>query len=187
MVSPRENVSIIALPSEHPPPPRPLRALLRPSRIGPGLAPTLVLLGRLGGISRLRGCFYGGYLARELGHDGIVPPTLLSSGFPLGVQLLPKVSNLVLQRGDEFGLATWYAPDVPSPNRTNTVPLSFVVGRVPRLIRLRTAPSVMPNAAAAWATVRRSWFACGPVFDSSKTTAARNPRSSAVLTGESAP
>jgi hypothetical protein len=155
------------LSSKHPTPPRPLYALLRPSRIGPGLAPTLLLLGRLVGISRLCGCFYGGYLARELGLDGIVPPTLLSSGFPLGVQLLPKVSNLVLQRGDEFGLATWYAPDVPSPNRTNTVPLSFVVGRVPRLIRLRTAPSVMTNAAAAWAPVRRSWFACGsPVWPS---------------------
>src|SRR5215216_2135836 len=64
-------------------------------------------------------------------------------------------------------LGVWFAPDVPSPNRTNTVPLSFVVGRVPRLIRLRTAPSVMPNAAAAWATVRRSWFACGsPVLPS---------------------
>src|SRR5215218_7602959 len=57
-------------------------------------------------------------------------------------------------------LGVWFAPDVPSPNRTNTVPLSFVVGRVPRLIRLRTASSVMPNAAAAWAKVRRSWFAC---------------------------
>src|SRR5215204_6316172 len=97
------------LSSKHPTPPRPLYALLRPSRIGPGLAPALLLLGRLVGISRLCGCFYGGYLARELGHDGIVPPTLLSSGFPLGVQLLPKVSNLVLQRGDEFGLVAWYA------------------------------------------------------------------------------
>ena len=36
-----------------------------------------------------------------------------------------------------------------------------VVRSVPRFIRLRTAPSVIPRAAAAWATVRRSWFASG--------------------------
>ena len=36
-------------------------------------------------------------------------PAFLGSCFPLDVQLLPKVSNLVLQRGDEFGLAAWYA------------------------------------------------------------------------------
>ena len=83
-------------------------------------------------------------------------PAFLGSCFPLDVQFLPKVSNLVLQRGDEFGLAAWYACDVPRPNKTNTVPPSFVVRRVPRFIRLRTAHSVMPSADAAWATVRRS-------------------------------
>src|SRR3954454_9617877 len=62
-------------------------------------------------------------------------------------------------------LVVWVACDVPPPNRTKTVPPSFAVGRVPRLIRLRTAPSVMPSATAAWATVRRLWFACGsPVW-----------------------
>jgi hypothetical protein len=53
--------------------------------------------------------FYGGDLARELGHDGIVSPALLGSGLPFGVQLLPKVADLILQRDDELGLVAWYA------------------------------------------------------------------------------
>jgi hypothetical protein len=48
----RENVSI-PLPSEHPPPPGPLYALLRPSCSGVGLIPTLLFFARLGRFSRL--------------------------------------------------------------------------------------------------------------------------------------
>ena len=54
------------------------------------------LLDRLGIVcSFLRG-LYGGDLANKLGDDGVVPPLILDSGFPLGVQLLPKVPYLVL-------------------------------------------------------------------------------------------
>ena len=37
------------------------------------------------------------------------------------------------------------------------MPLTFIVGSVPHIMRLRTASSAMPSGEAAWATVRR-WF-----------------------------
>src|SRR5829696_466230 len=88
--------------SEHSPPPRSLYGLLRLYRTGPGLCPIRLLLDRLSGFCRLLRGLYGWDLASELGHDGVVSPTLLGSGLPLGVQLVPKVTDLILQRGDKL-------------------------------------------------------------------------------------
>jgi hypothetical protein len=84
-------------------------ALLRRYRSGVGLTTNLLFLNRLRRFSRLLWGFYGGNLARELGDDGVVPPALLGSSLSLGVQLLPKIANLVLQGSDKLGLVAWYA------------------------------------------------------------------------------
>src|SRR5215212_8926663 len=79
MVSPRENVSIPLAP-ENPAPPRPLYALLSLSCSGVGLAPTLLLLGRLGGFWGLVGVQFSTQLVALA--FGLFAPMLLF-GHPL--------------------------------------------------------------------------------------------------------
>jgi hypothetical protein len=78
-----------------------------------GLTPTLLFLDRLGGFwrlwRRLLGRFDCGYPTGELSHDRVVSPALFGTRLPLGVQLLPKVANLILQSVNKLWLVAWYA------------------------------------------------------------------------------